>query len=113
MEQNSPQFVATDIIFHGRNYRPTKSFEVAVANAEKKGSEIARIYGIPRFVIDLKTNLVYLGYEFSPEVTEKIVNGILALPKGIAMYIDPETQRIMSDRQKRKLKNSTKVYRKR
>lgn len=114
MEQKSPtqEFLATDITFHGREYRPTGTFEVAQANAERKNSKIIRVYGIPTFVVDLDTRLVYLGFRFSQDILQKIKNGTLLFPSGLPFIIDPETEQVINDRQKRRLKALTRVYRK-
>lgn len=104
-------YEAVDVTFHGRNQHPTETWERAVSKAESKGSEIVRVYGVPRPVLDTDTGLVYLAYQFSREITEKIQNGTLVVPKGISVVIDQETTDRMRDKEKRRLKNSTKVCR--
>lgn len=110
--KNAEQYVAVDVTFHGRNQHPTKTFESAVLKAESKGSKVVRVYGIPRAVINIEKGLMYLGHEFSEEITEKILDGTLILPKGVNHIIDKETTERMKNKEKKRLKNLTRVFRK-
>jgi hypothetical protein len=112
MEPKKVEFTSTDLTFHSRNLRPTQSFERAKQKADAKGSEIVRVYGTPQLVIDPNTNLVYFGMRFSKEITEKIKNGELTIDFNAPVVIDEETQNKIADKEKRKLKNLTKVWRK-
>ena len=113
MEPKRPEqiFTATDITFHGRDLKPTEKFENAQKTAKRKGSEIVRVYGIPRLVVDLETKLVYLDFQFSSDITEKLRNGTLVIPKDVPSQIDEPTQKLMKEKEKRRLKNSTRVWR--
>ena len=105
-------FESTDITFHSRDFRPTQSFERAQLKAHTKGSKIVRVYGLPRLMIDFKTGNVYFGLRFSDEITKKIQSGELVIKKDMPYIVDEETQKKMADREKRILKNSTRVWRK-
>jgi hypothetical protein len=111
MESSMLKFESTDITFHSRDLRPTQSLERAKEKARKKGSDIVRIYGNFRLIIDPETMLVYPDYHFSEEITKKIKNGELVIKPDTPKLIDEETQKKMIDKEKRKLKNSTKVWR--
>ena len=111
MESQKIKFESTDITFHSRDLRPTQSFERAKERAHKKGSKIVRVYGIPKLMIDMETKLVYLGLQFSDKITKKIQNGELLMKPDTPYIVDEETQKKMADKEKRKLKNSTKVWR--
>lgn len=111
MEQQKVDFEATDITFHGRDLRLTQSFERAQERARRKGSKEVRVYGTPRFVMDPETRLIYLGYQFSRDIVDRMISGQLAMPKGIPMIISKEDQERLAEKQKRELKNSTKVWR--
>ena len=113
MESSNFQFQAVNVTLHGRNQHPTQTLQQAVFKAKSEGSKIVRVYGIPQLVIDPDTKLVYLGHQFSKDITEKILDGTLAMPKGIQTVIDEETQERIKNKEKRRLKSSTKVYRKR
>jgi hypothetical protein len=112
MEAESKKYIAVDTMLHGRFLRPTDTFEKAEHRAVEKGSNIIRVYGTPVLVLDRNTNLIYLRYQFSKDITEKILNGTLIFPKNITPVIDKETQKLINDKEKRKLKNSTKVWHK-
>ena len=112
MEQKKVEFEQTDLIFHSRDFRPTQKFERAREKARTKGSDTVRVYGTPCLVIDPTTMLVYFELRFSDEIAKKIKNGELIMRPNAPHAIDKETQKKMKDKEKRKLKNSTKVWRK-
>jgi predicted house-cleaning NTP pyrophosphatase (Maf/HAM1 superfamily) len=112
MEPKKVEFVSTDVTFHSRDLRPTQSFERAKEKADAKCSKIVRVYGIPNLVIDPETNLVYFNLGFSDEITKKIQNGELVIKSDTPFLIDEETQKKMDNKEKRRLKDSTKVWRK-
>ncbi len=112
MEPQKVEFESTDLTFHGRALRSTQSFEHAKQKAHAKGSKIIRVYGIPRLVVDTETKLLYLGLEFSKDITEKIRNGELVMMPNTPHSIDEDTQKIITKKQKKRLKNSTRVWRK-
>lgn len=99
--------------FHGRDQHPTVSLESAVKKAVGKGSPVVRVYGKPVFVLDEEKKLVYLRIKFSPEITQKLIDGTLVIPPGMVPFIDAETQARIKAREKRRLKNGTKVWHKR
>jgi len=105
-------FTAVDLLLHGRNYSPTKVFENAVKKAEGKSSKIVRVYGRPVLSVDWDTSLVYLTYRFSPEIEKKLMDGTLTIPSGIVPKIDNETQMLIKEKEKRRLKNITRVWHK-
>lgn len=112
MEPKKVEFVSTDVTFHSRDLRTTQSFERAKEKADAKCSKIVRIYGIPSLVMDPETNLVYFKLNFSDEITKKIQNGELVMQPNTPFLIDEETQKKMANKEKRKLKDSTRVWRK-
>ena len=112
MESIKVGFETTDITFHSRDLRPTQSFERAKEKAREKDFKIVRVYGIPRLVIDMKTKLVYFGLQFSEDVTKRIQNGELVMKSGVPYIVDEETKKKMADKEKRELKNSTRVWKK-
>ena len=112
MESQMVEFESTDITFHSRDFRPTQSFERAKEKAHVKGSKVVRVYGIPRLMIDMETKLIYLGFQFSDEITKKIQSGELVMKPNTPYIIDEETKKKMADKEKRRLKNSAKVWRK-
>jgi|GEM_PF-2489969 len=115
MEQTFPKldkFIAVDLQFHGRDQHPTKTLEGAVRKAVRKDSPIIRVYGKPVLSVDMETRLVYLRYQFSPEITEKLLDGTLTIPSGLVPVIDAETQERMKAKEKRRLKNGTRVWHK-
>jgi hypothetical protein len=112
MEPKKVEFVSTDVTFHSRGLRPTQNFERAKETADAKCSKIVRVYGIPSLSIDPKTNLVYFNLNFSDEITRKIHSGELVMQPNTPFLIDEETQRKMDNKEKRKLKDSTRVWRK-
>ena len=112
IEQTKVGFGTTDVTFHSRDFRPTQSFERAKLKAQVKGSKVIRVYGIPRLVIDPKTKLVYLGIQFSEDIVKRIRSGELAMTKGTPWITDQETQNKLDDKEKRKLKNLTRFWRK-
>lgn len=112
MELKKVGFESTDITFHSRDLRPTQSFERAQANAQRKGSKEIRVYGIPQLVIDPETKFVYLGLQFSDDVTKRIQSGELVMKPNMPYKVDEETQKKMADKKKRWLKNFTRVWRK-
>lgn len=103
-------YLATDVTFHGRSLRPTQKFEHPIRRSD--GSIQGRVYGIPRFIIDPETKLVYMGYQFSPEVTEKFMDGTIAVPKGVPIVLDKVAQDRMKAKEKGRLKNLTRWFRK-
>ena len=112
MRSENQKYIAVDTTLHGRILRPTDTFENAKRRAIKKGSEVIRVYGFLRFVLDTDTCLIYTAYQFSKDITEKLVNGTLQLPKGMPTIIDDETKKLIEEKEKRRLKNSTRVWRK-
>lgn len=112
MEPKNIVFESTDITFHSRRFRPTQSFARALQKAQSNGSSEVRAYGIPRVVRDPKTNREYLALEFSKDITERILNGELMMKSDMPIIIDEETQSKMIEKEKRRLKNSTRVWRK-
>jgi len=112
MEPKKVEFVSTDVTFHSRDLRPTQSFERAKEKADAKCSKVVRVYGIPRLVVDMETKLVYFDLGFSDEITKKIQNGELVIKSDVPFLIDEETQKKMDNKEKRRLKDSTKVWRK-
>ena len=113
METKKVIYKSTDIIFHSRDSEPTHSFERAQEKARKKGSDIVRAYGIPRLVLDEENKCIRLNLIFSDEITKKIQSGELVLESNMPHFIDKETQVKMANKEKRRLKNSTRVWRKR
>jgi hypothetical protein len=111
MEPKKVGFESTDITFHSRDLRPTQSFERAHEKALAKGSNITRVYGIPRLVMNPETKKVYFGLQFSPDITKRIQSGELKLNVNVPIIVDDETQKKMTDKEKRRLKNSTQVWR--
>ena len=109
---NKQVFQATDITMHGRDFRPSQKFENSLKRAPDGTILSGRVYGIPRLVVDPDTGLVYLGHQFSREITEKFLDGTIEMPKDISIVIDEETQNRMKEKDKRKLKNSTRVWHK-
>lgn len=107
------KYLATDVTFHGRDLRPTQKFETSLKYGPNGSVVSGRVYGIPRFVIDPETMLVYMGYQFSPEVTEKFIDGTIAVPKGISIVMDKVAQDRMKAKQKGRLKNWTRIWRRR
>lgn len=112
MEPKKVGFELIDITFHSRDFRPTQSFERAQVKARAKGSKVVRVYGIPRLVIDPETNLVYFGIQFSEDVLKKFQSGKLMMEKNIPLLIDEETQKKVTGKEKRRLKNLTRFWRK-
>lgn len=106
------KFIAVDMQFHGRDQHPTKTLEATIKKAAGKGSPIIRVYGKPVLLVDMDTHLVYLKYKFSPEITEKFIDGTLTIPPGMVPFIDKETQERMKAKEKRRLKNETRVWHK-
>jgi|SRR3989344_4042982 len=111
IDQPKQTFEAVDITFHGRNLRSTMKFENAQKKAEAKNSKVIRVYGVPQFLLERETGLIYLSYRFSEDITKKIMDGTLVFPKGTPTLIDPETQKFIKAKEKRRLKNSTRVWR--
>jgi len=70
------------------------------------------VYGIPRFVIDPKTKLVYFGFQFSDDITRRIRSGELMMDPNTPWIVDEETKKKVADKEKRKLKNWTRFWRK-
>lgn len=112
MESQKVDFESTDVTFHSRDFRPTRSFARAQEKARTKDSKVVRVYGIPRLVIDTETKLMHLGFQFSEDITRRIQNGELVMQKNTPWTVDEETQKKIADKEKRRLKNSTRVWRK-
>jgi len=115
MESVNPskgKYLATDVTFHGRDLRPTLKFENSLRYAADGSIVSGRVYGIPRYIIDLETKLVYMGYQFSPEVTEKFMDGTIAVPRGVSIVLDKVAQDRMKTKEKGRLKNLTRWFRK-
>ncbi len=112
MESQKVGFESTDITFHSRDFRPTQSFERAQTKARTKGSRVVRVYGVPGFVIDPITKLVYFRIKFSDEITKKIQSGELVMKPNTPWIVDEETQKKIADKEKRRLKNWTRFWRK-
>ena len=110
-QDNKKGFEATDVTFHSRMFRPTQKFEDSIKR-NSDGSISGRVYGIPRLLMDPETKLIYLGYEFSPEVAKKFLDGTIVMPAGAPNIIDEETQKRMATAIKKQLKNSTRTWKK-
>jgi hypothetical protein len=113
METKKVIYKSTDITFHSRDSEPTHNFKRAQDKAHKKGSGIVRVYGIPRLVLDEENRCIHFKLEFSPEITKKIQSGELVLESNMPHFVDKETQIKIVNKKKKKLKNSTRVWRKR
>ena len=111
MESQKVEFESTDITFHSRDFRPTQIFERAKEKARTKGSKIVRVYGKPQLIMDPKTKLVYLGLSFSDEITKKIKSGELVMTQNMPYIVDEETQKKMANKEKGRLKNLTRFWR--
>jgi hypothetical protein len=109
MEQRK-EYVSTGIQFHGRKLRSTVDFSNALKKARNKGSTEVRCYGTPVFGIDTKTNEIRIGVIFEGDVADKIRSGELQVSSNSDWKIDDETQKIIKDKEKRRLKNSTRVW---
>ncbi len=107
------KYTATDVTFHGRYLRPTQKFENSLKYGPNGSVISGRVYGEPRFVIDPKTNAVYIAHQFSPDVTEKFLDGTLAVPEGVSVYIDEVAQARIEAKEKGRLKDLTRFWRKR
>lgn len=112
MESQKVIYKSKDITFHSRDFRPTQSFERAQEKANAKGSKVVRVYGIPRLVIDTETKLIYFELGFSKEITKKIQNAELIMKSSTPYVVDEETKKKMNNKEKRRLKNLTKVWHK-
>lgn len=112
MDPKKVEFESTNIQFHSRNQEPTQSFERALKKALKKGSKEVRIYGRPQVIEDPKTGLICIVLHFSDEITKKIQDGTLIIKEDLPWFIDQETCEKMQNKEKRRLKNSTRVWRK-
>jgi hypothetical protein len=106
------KYLATDITIHGRSLRPTQKFENSLQYGPNGSVVSGRVYGVPTFVIDPVTKLVYFGHQFSPEVTQKFIDGTIAMPKGISIILDKVAQDRLKAKEKGRLKNWTRWFRK-
>ena len=97
MESQKVDFESTDITFHSRDFRPTQSFERAQVKARVKDSKVVRVYGIPRLVIDTETKLIYLGFQFSDDITKRIQGGELVMKRDTPWIVDEETKKKISE----------------
>jgi|AntAceMinimDraft_16_1070373.scaffolds.fasta_scaffold159766_1 hypothetical protein len=112
MEPQKVEFMSKDITFHSRCLRPTQSFKRACLKAREEGSGIVRVYGIPKLVMDPKTKLIYLKLDFSEDISKRIQSGKLTMKLNTPLIIDKETKIKIANKEKRRLKNSTRVWRK-
>lgn len=112
MELQKVGFESTDITFHSRDLRSTQSFERAQKNARAKDSNVVRVYGIPGFVIDPETRLVYFRIKFPEDIERRIRSGELVMKENTPWIVDEETKKKADDMEKRRLKNLTRVWRK-
>ena len=112
MELKKVGFELTDVTVHSRGLRPTQSFERAQGKARLKGSEVIRVVGAPKLLVDPKTMLVYLGVRFSDEIAKKLKVGGVIVGKNTPLIVDKETQNEIVKKKKRWLKNFTRVWRK-
>ena len=100
--------------FNGRDQHLTETLEGALKKADKKGSEKASIYGKLYSVVDDKEAQVqYRSYSFSPDISEKLLNGTLIIPSTLSVIIEDKIAASLKAKEKRRLKTITKVYRKR
>jgi len=103
---------SVDITFHSRNFNPTTSFKKATEKAKRNNSKIVRVYGKPELIVDPQTLKVYLRLRFSKEIEEKLKNGELIINKNLPYTIDEDTKNKILKDKKKKLKKSTKIWKK-
>ena len=95
--------------FTDRLQRPG-SFENALKKSKELGSEVVWLTGKPYFVVDPTTMLVYLRLDFGKENNALIESGQLVLDESSPYTVDPEAQARCDKRNKKKAKNSTRVW---
>lgn len=106
------KFISTDIQFHSRHQKPTLSLRRALEKAQRKGSAEIRVYGKSEFVLDPETGFVYLRLRFSKEIEKLIEDKVLTVRPDSPWIPDKETELKMKRADKKKLKTSTRVWRK-
>jgi len=113
MVSQKVEFVSTDITFYSRGLRPTQSFDRARQKTRDEDSNIVRVYGTLESVIDPKTKAKYIKLNFPDDIIKMFQSGELVMKPNTPIIVDKETKIKMVNKEKRRLKNSTRVWRKR